>query len=193
MLLRAIRPFAQLPVVHQIIVALPPDAAKHPPPWLGEVLGDRLKVTPGGESRSQSVRAALSVLDRECSVVLVHDGARPFVSVETITAVIDTAREGTAAVAAVPVTDTLKRVDAATQVVVETVDRATLWCAQTPQGFPRAMLETAFRTTGGASFTDECALVEAVGCSVRVVRDQTTNIKVTTAQDFALAESLAAT
>ncbi len=192
MLLRAIRPFAQLSTVHQIVVALPDRYAADVPSWLADVVGDRLRVTAGARVRALSVARALAVLDPGCSVVLVHDAARPFVSPDTIQAVIDAASLGQAAVAAVPVADTLKRVDPITHTVVETVDRQGLWRAQTPQGFPRHMLEQAFRVAKDVTvFTDECGLVESMGCSVRLVPDRTTNIKVTTPQDFAIAESLA--
>jgi 2-C-methyl-D-erythritol 4-phosphate cytidylyltransferase len=191
MLLRALRPFAQHPAVGEIVVALPAPFAAEPPPWLAEVVGGSLKLVAGGANRSASVRAALDALDPRWTIVLVHDAARPFVSPETIEAVIAVVARGVAAVPGVAVTDTLKRVATGTAQVVETVDRRHLWRAHTPQGFPRAMLEQAFaREEPAAAFTDEAALVEAAGFPVEVVPDHPSNIKVTSAADFALAEAM---
>ncbi len=194
MLLRAVRPFAQHQLVRQIVVALPPPVAAGPPEWLASLRGERLKLVAGGASRTASVRAALSELDPECRTVLVHDAARPFVVPETIDAVIRTARE-TGAVPAVPVSDTLKQVDAGSARIVGTTDRAGLWRAQTPQGFPRDMLEAGFQVAesrGYETFTDESSMVEAAGFAVRVVRDSAWNLKITTESDLALAELMAA-
>jgi len=191
MLRRALRPFAAHPLVRRIVVALPPDVVSHPPAWLAGMAGDRLVLVPGGATRADSVAAALAALEPGCDVVLVHDAARPFVTSETIDAVIAAAAAGHAAVAAVPVGDTLKRADEADETIAETVARNHLWRAQTPQGFPRALLERAYTGRTGLA-TDDAELVERLGVSVRIVRDRTTNIKVTTPDDFLLAELLAA-
>lgn len=192
MLLRSIRPFAQHPGVRQIVVALPPESWASPPAWLQEVMSDRLRIVAGGASRADSVAAALAVLDARCAVVLVHDAARPFVSPETIEAVISTAAAGVAAVAAVPVGDTIKRSEPHGLRVAQTVQRDGLWRAQTPQGFPRAMLEAAYRLPRTDAATDDAQLVEAAGFASVLVPDHSSNIKVTTADDFRLAEALAA-
>jgi len=146
----------------------------------------------GGPERSDSVAAGLAALPPTCEVVLVHDAARPFVERATIDAVIGAAREGVGAVAAVPLTDTLKETgDSGT--VVRTIPRDRLWRAQTPQGFPRTMLEEAYaraRQTGVRA-TDDAALVERLGRTVRVVPDSPRNFKVTTPDDLALARLIA--
>jgi len=191
LLLRALRPFARHPRVGQIVVALPAAFAAEPPEWLAEVAGGSLTIVAGGETRADSVRAALAALDPRFPLVLVHDAARPFVAPETIDLVIEVASGGVAALAAVPVSDTLKRVEAGGRRVMETVDRTELWRAQTPQGFPRQMLEDAFaRADASAAFTDDAALVEAAGYTVEVVPDLSSNMKVTTPDDFAVAEAL---
>ena len=195
MLLRAIRPFASHPRVRQIAVALPPEVVANPPAWLAELVGDRLCLAVGGATRTESVLAGLGALSSSIEAVLVHDAARPFVAAETINAVIEKATVGTCAVAAVPLVDTLKRADPRGQRVFETVPRGGLWRAQTPQGFPRAALEEAYRAwsanRGGMDATDDAALVEAAGFHVELVRDRTTNLKITTPEDFWLAEALA--
>jgi 2-C-methyl-D-erythritol 4-phosphate cytidylyltransferase len=193
MVLRAVRPFAAHPEVAQVALVLPPADAEAPPAFLCGVAGAGLVVVAGGAERSDSVAAGLRALGPECTVVLVHDAARPFVGREVIDAVIAHARAGEGAVAAVRVGDTLKQAAAedATR-VARTVPRDGLWRAQTPQGFPRAVLERAYaaaRDEGGA--TDDAALVERTGVSVRLVPDSPRNMKVTTSEDLALAELLA--
>ena len=195
LLLRALRPFLHHPRVREIVVALPADLVTSPPRWLGDLAEDGVRLVVGGGTRAASVLAALRGLASEVSIVLVHDGVRPFVSADTVDAVIARAAEGQGAVAALPVGDTLKRADGEGRRIVETVDRTGLWRAQTPQGFPRAMLEAAYRAAAerdDLAATDDAALVEAAGFSVTLVPDRSTNIKVTTDDDLLLAEALAA-
>ena len=142
MLLRALRPFLSHPQVDHVVVTLPAGHAEHPPEWLAKLAGERLRVISGGRTRSDSVRAGLRALGRDVEIVLVHDGARPFVSRETIDGVIARARAGVGAVAAIPVGDTIKDVDQ--ERITRTVARERLWRAQTPQGFPRGMIERAY-------------------------------------------------
>jgi len=193
-LLRSIRPFASHPDVAQVVVVLAPAEAESPPPFLAELMGSTLAVAAGGRERSDSVAAGLRALRAGCEIVLVHDGARPFVDRGVIDAVIAHARAGEGAVAAVPVSDTLKEaVGADPTLIGRTVPRAGLWRAQTPQGFPRRLLEQAYAQAGaGASgATDDAALVEDCGGTVRLVPDSPRNIKITTRDDLAVAEALA--
>jgi 2-C-methyl-D-erythritol 4-phosphate cytidylyltransferase len=191
MLLRALRPFTSHPAVAQVVVALPPNRAAAPPEWLARLTGGRLILVPGGAARADSVRAGLAALRDEVTVVLVHDGARPFVSRETIDAVIARARTGVGAVAAVPVSDTLKEANDAGR-VARTVPRERLWRAQTPQGFPRAMLDAAYAAAREEPPPhDDAAACERAGFPVDVIPDSTTNIKITTPEDFRVAEALA--
>jgi 2-C-methyl-D-erythritol 4-phosphate cytidylyltransferase len=193
MVLRAVRPFAAHPDVAQVALVLPPADAAAPPAFLRGLVGAGLVVVAGGAERSDSVAAGLRALGPECTVVLVHDAARPFVGRAVIDAVIAHARAGEGAVAAVRVSDTLKQAAAedATR-VARTIPRDGLWRAQTPQGFPRAVLERAYTAVPGeGGATDDAALVERTGVSVRLVPDSPRNIKVTTSEDLALAELLA--
>ncbi|MFI5280924.1 MAG: 2-C-methyl-D-erythritol 4-phosphate cytidylyltransferase [Gemmatimonadales bacterium] len=193
-LLRAIRPFAQHPRVGPIVVVLPPEDAAKPPEWLAPLLSDRLRVAAGGEMRRQSVANGLAVLG-EASLVLVHDAARPFVETDLIDRVLAVAALGACAVPGLPLADTLKETDTA-GLVVRTVPRERLVAVQTPQGFPRAMLETAHQRSRNdpalANATDDAALCERLGYPVRVVAGSPRNFKITTAADFVLAEALAA-
>lgn len=193
-LLRALRPFTSHSAVACTVVALPGADASAPPEWLAPLVGERLRLVAGGAERGDSVRAALAALPAHCTTVLVHDGARPLVSRETIEAVIAAAATGVGAVAAVPLGDTLKEVEeGASHLVVErTIPRQRLWRAQTPQGFPRALLERALQAAAADAVqgTDDAELVERIGGRVEIVADQPTNLKLTTQADFALAEAL---
>jgi 2-C-methyl-D-erythritol 4-phosphate cytidylyltransferase len=194
--LRAVRPFVAHPEVARIALVLPPADAASPPSFLAELPGACLTLVAGGAERTDSVAAGLAALGEECRVVLIHDGARPFPDRSVIDAVIAHARRGEGAVAAVPVGDTLKESagDDATR-VARTVSRERLWRAQTPQGFPRALLERAYAMAReqGRTATDDAALVEACGGSVRLVPDSPRNLKITTQDDLALAELVART
>jgi 2-C-methyl-D-erythritol 4-phosphate cytidylyltransferase len=194
MVLRALRPFTAHPEVAQVVLVLPPADAATPPEFLRRLAGAGLLVVPGGPERSDSVAAGLAALASACTTVLVHDAARPFVERPVIDAVIARARAGEGAVAAVPVSDTLKEASPEDPSLVgRTVPRDGLWRAQTPQGFPRAVLERAHAAApdSAAAATDDAALVERIGVPVRLVPDSPRNLKVTTAEDLALAELLA--
>lgn len=193
MLLRALRPFTSHPDVLHVVVALPPAYVEHPPEWLGKLQGERLALVAGGAHRVDSVRAGLAALPAAAAVILVHDAARPFVDRETIDVVIARARGGVGAVPAVPVGDTLKEVtDAGGTHIARTVTRDRMWRAQTPQGFPRPMLEAAYsRLQGGAAPTDDAEVCERAGFPVELVTDSPHNVKITTTDDFRIAEAMA--
>ena len=192
MVLRALRPFAAHPEVLHTVIALPPEDVATPPPFLTDLAGSTLTLVAGGAERSDSVAAGLRSLPEACTVVLVHDAARPFPDPEVIGAVIREARSGRGAVAAVPVTDTVKEIAPDdSRRVIRTVSRDRLWRAQTPQGFPRSLLAAAHRLPAEGA-TDDAALVERLGAEVRIVPDSPRNLKVTTAEDLEGAELWAA-
>ena len=196
MLLRSIRPFAQHPKVGPIVVVLPPEDAANPPAWLKPLVSDRLLLVGGGETRQQSVSNGVDRLSVSPSVrlILVHDAARPFVDAELIDRVLQVAGLGVCAVPGVPLTDTVKDTDTA-GLVVRTVPRERLVAVQTPQGFPREMLETAHqraRADASLTATDDAALCERLGYPVRIVPGSGRNLKITTADDFVMANALAA-
>lgn len=190
LLLHALDPFLAHPAIRWVVVALPPEDADHPPAWLSRV-DPRVVAVPGGAERGDSVYRALQRVPAEAEVVLVHDAARPLVTAEVIERVLAAAAEGAGAVAAVPVEDTIKLVDAEGH-VLETPERARLWRAQTPQGFPRNMLVRAYERALAAGFraTDDAALVEHFGGAVRVVQGTPENRKVTTPADLEWAEAV---
>ena len=191
MLLHSVQTFMSHPRVCMVVCVLPQRYAGDPPPWLFQCDVDRLLVSIGGRTRSESVANGLDDLPDEARIVLVHDAARPLVGLRTIDRVIDAVEEGTPAIAALPVVDTLKAVGA-DGTIARTVDRDSLWRAQTPQGFPRAMIVDAHRRARveHVSATDDAALCERLGHPVRVVRGSERALKVTDASDFARVEAL---
>jgi len=192
MLLRALRPFTSHPDVAHVVAVLPRAFAEHPPEWLAKLIGERLGLAAGGETRIASVRAGVGALPPSCAFILVHDAARPFPSRATIDAVIARARGGVGAVAAVPLSDTVKEVAGEAR-VARTIPRERLWRAQTPQGFPRDMLVEALHRLplGDPAPTDDGELCERAGFPVDVVPDTPHNFKVTTSDDFRIADALA--
>ncbi len=143
----------------------------------------------GGATRQESVRRGLEALSsRDPSRVLIHDAARPFIDAAIITRVLDALDDGPAAIAAVPVADTLKRGDG--PVVAGTVERKDLWRAQTPQGFHyRAILEAHRRAASARrELTDDAMVAEEAGMAVTLVMGSEDNFKVTTADDLSRAE-----
>ncbi len=190
-LLHSVQTFMARDDVATVVVVLPKAYAADPPPWLFQCDVDRLLVSVGGRERHESVYNGLEDMPEEVRVVVVHDAARPLVTDETIARVIGKAREGVGAVAALPVVDTLKRVDANGR-IIETVGRTGLWRAQTPQAFPRDMLERAHLAARSEQVgaTDDAGLCERIGEVVVVVRGSERALKITEAADFARAEAL---
>ena len=151
-----------------------------------------LPPTAGGAERQDSVRLGLeSVADEAPSRVLIHDAARPFIDASTIARVVDALDEDDGAVAALPVHDTIKKSDGgARPCITDTVPREALWRAQTPQGFDFAKILAAHRKAEGRKLTDDAAVAEAAGLSVRLVAGSPDNMKITQAEDFGMAETL---
>ena len=191
MLLHSLQEFQQRKDVALVVCVIPRGYVADPPPWIFQSDLDRLLLAGGGDERGESVFNGLGDMPNGVEIVVVHDAARPLVTAETIDRVIAEARKGHGAVAALPVVDTIKRVDA-TGRIVETVDRASLWRAQTPQAFPRDMLVRAHEAAreAGISATDDAALCERMGFPVTVVQGSERALKVTDESDFARAESL---
>ncbi len=192
MLLHSVQTFQKRSDVGVVIVVLPQRYAGDPPPWLFQCDTERLLIAHGGKERADSVWNGLGDVPDEATVVLVHDAARPLVTDAMVARVIDKARSGVAAIPALPVTDTLKRVDANGR-VTETVARDGLHRAQTPQGFPKEMLLDAHRAAkrDGITATDDAALCERLGLPVHVVRGSEKALKVTEESDFDRAAALA--
>ncbi len=191
MLLHSLQTFHARADVAVVVCVIPRVYVGDPPPWILQCDVDRLLVSVGGATRSESVLNGLEDLPPEVRYVLVHDAARPLVGDAMIERVVAQVRTGTGAIAALPVVDTLKEVDEQGR-IVRTVERSKLWRAQTPQGFPREMIETAYREAhiAGITATDDAALCERLGLPVVVVTGSEKALKVTTADDFARAEAM---
>lgn len=166
------------PQVGEIVVALPE----------GYDAPDGCVGVRGGAERSHSVRAALAASTGD--PILVQDAARPMLTPQIVAACLDALGDADAAIAAAPVTDTIK--EAASGDVVRTLDRSVLWAVQTPQVFRRAALEAALGQPDAvlAAATDDASLVEAAGGTVRIVPTPASNLKVTTPHDLEIAELL---
>ncbi len=190
MLLHSVQLFHARNDVAMVVCVLPKDKAGDPPPWLFQSDLDRLLISVGGKERSHSVANGLEDLPSDISVIVVHDAARPLATAATVDRVIAAARKGVGAVAAIPVVDTIKRVT--DDRISETVDRRNLWRAQTPQAFPREMLEKAHAEARerGLHATDDAALCEMLGYPVEIVLGSERAMKITDEDDFARAEIL---
>ena len=191
MLLHSLQLFQQRDDVGMVVVVLPHEHVGDPPPWLFQSDTERLLLSVGGRQRSDSVRNGLEDLPDEAEIVVIHDAARPFPTLKMIDDVISEARQGNGAAPGLPVVDTLKRIGE-DQAIAETIDRAGLVRIQTPQAFPRAMIEQAhveaFRD--GIAATDDAALCERLGKRVMVVPGSERAMKITTDADFVRAEAL---
>ncbi|MBQ9860045.1 MAG: 2-C-methyl-D-erythritol 2,4-cyclodiphosphate synthase [Clostridia bacterium] len=148
-------------------------------------------VVAGGDTRQQSVANGLAALPPQTTLVGIHDGARPLIEPSVVAQVLAVAEAVGGAAVAVPVKDTLKRTDE-NGVITDTVDRAALWQVQTPQVFRRdaycAAMEAAL--AAGLDFTDDCQLMEQAGHPVQLVTGDSTNLKLTTPEDVAIAQAI---
>lgn len=181
--------------VDQIVVIVPPGREAFCAQAIVEANGLRkvTRIVAGAETRQRSVMAGFRCLGDEVDVVVIHDGARPFVSPSMIQGSIEQAYRCGSAIVAIPVSDTLKRVSEAGE-VVGTVDRQQLWRAQTPQAFRRSILQRALAHAEAHHIegTDEAALVESLSQPVHILTGSVWNVKVTTPDDLTFAEALLA-
>ena len=148
-----------------------------------------IDVVTGGAERADSVQNALARVHADIDYVAVHDAARPLIVKEWIDQVFQAATEHEAAILATPVTSTLKRVDEGLS-IEETVPRKNLWEAQTPQVFRRQLLLDAYARRDSYQPTDEADLVERIGAKIKIVTGSPFNLKITTMDDFRVAENL---
>ena len=146
-------------------------------------------IVTGGQARSESVRNGLKYVDQDTEFVVIHDGARPLITGAFIDKIIPFCYREQALITAVPVKPTIKRVDK-NLVVAQTLKRDELWEIQTPQIFKREIILKAHQEFGHEDTTDDAALVEKLGVKVKVVMGDYRNIKITTKEDLAIAETL---
>lgn len=190
LLSRTIRIFEDHPLVDVIVLTVPPGDEEVCRSRIVEPFGFKKirAIVPGGASRQASVYNGLLRLE-DTDVVAIHDGVRPLIASEVVSETITAAQSGGAALACVPVRDTVKR---KTGERLETIARADLWLAHTPQTFRTSLILEAHRKAldDGFAGTDDASLVERLNHPVIVVPDSETNIKITTPQDLELAHLL---
>lgn len=192
-LARTIQTFEDCSLVDEIIITTSEAEVEHcKKNIVGKYGFSKVKaVVAGGASRQQSVFNGLQQVSADSIIVLIHDGARPFIDTGSISACISAAKENGAACAAVPVKDTIKRAD--TEGFVDgTIDRSSLWSIQTPQAFQYGLIMEAHRRAASEGFagTDDAVLAERLGHRVRLIMCSYYNIKITTKEDLTIAESI---
>ena len=150
-----------------------------------------IKIAFGGNERQDSVYNGLKMVDENCKIVLIHDGARPFVNNETIDSAIESAKENKCVIVGVPVKDTIKVIDENNN-VCDTPDRSTLWSIQTPQVFDYSLIMKAHEKAREDNYygTDDSMLMEYFGQKVKVVEGSYNNIKITTPEDLKISEEI---
>ena len=182
--------FEACELINELIVVVPTGEIDFCRKTVIEPLGisNALKITAGGKERQDSVRCGLRETSANCDLVVVHDGARPLLTLGLLEAVIKEACTCGAAIAAVPVKDTIKIADAQ-GFVVDTPARDMLWSVQTPQAFRKDILVAAhdFAQAKGILATDDASLVEKLGVPVKIVFGEYDNIKITTPEDVHIA------
>jgi 2-C-methyl-D-erythritol 4-phosphate cytidylyltransferase len=187
-LTRVLETFEKCAAVDRIIVVLAEENLEKGKKLVAERGFSKVaEVCPGGERRQDSVKAGLDRLE-ECDWVVIHDGARPLVTAEIIEQGLEAARDTGSAIAAVPVTDTIK-VAGDDQIIQGTPPRASLWAAQTPQIFRFDIIKNAYNQLRH-EVTDDARAVEQSGGSVKIYMGSYDNIKITTPDDLSLAEIL---
>ncbi|MFQ6121688.1 MAG: 2-C-methyl-D-erythritol 4-phosphate cytidylyltransferase [Dehalococcoidales bacterium] len=187
-LMRATQPFQKCRLVDQIVVVVGGGKEEQCRQMIPEEEWSKVSnICAGGRRRQDSVAAGLSLLNG-CHWVIIHDGARPLVTVDLIERGLEAAKETGAAVAAVPVKDTIK-VAGDDRIVHQTPPRQNLWAVQTPQVFRIDLITEAYSGTSG-DVTDDASLVEQLGYKVKLYMGSYDNIKVTTSDDLVLAELL---
>jgi len=187
-----LKPFELCDSIHEVIVVLPAEESAEFLAQAGKRgLRKLARVVPGGTTRADSVKRGLQAIRAATAeIVAVHDGVRPFVTVEEIAETIEAAQRDGAAILATPATDTIKLIEGTS--VAKTLERSKLRQALTPQCFRYDLLRRAYdqADVSDPSLTDESVLVERLGHSVTIVEGSARNIKITTRRDLLLAEAL---
>jgi 2-C-methyl-D-erythritol 4-phosphate cytidylyltransferase len=190
--LRAVDPFVgRVDVGQKILAIAPEDRELFERRYRAMADSMDIQVIEGGAERFDTVARALEAVDARCEFVAIHDAARPCLAAIIIDAAFAAAREHGAALPAIPVAETIKRVGEDRR-TAETVPREGLYLAQTPQVFRRELLCKAYALRGGAGarITDDCQLVEAIGHPCAVVEGSRLNLKITTHEDLELAAAI---
>lgn len=189
----SIRTFAAMPEIAEVIIATEPESIEPMSELCARLAPKRtFRIVRGGATRQESVYEGLSAVSEACDAVLVHDGARPLVTVDDVRAGMGEVRIGRASLLATPVVDTIKAVDLESRTVTTTLDRRVLWAAETPQFARTAELRAAHERARREHLeaTDDAALLEHAGITVIVVPSTSENFKVTRSADVPRAETI---
>ncbi len=193
-IIHTLRTFLSIPRITELVLAVQPGEIENVQSLLNEHgLTSRIRITPGGENRQQSVANGLTALTAsDDDIVLVHDAVRPLIDADTINRTIDAVTQHGAAIVGLPAIDTIKQVERTAHgaLITSTIPREYIVHAQTPQGFRYGLLRRAFdeATADGFTGTDESSVVERAGHPVAVVLGSPRNFKVTQPGDLELAE-----
>jgi 2-C-methyl-D-erythritol 4-phosphate cytidylyltransferase len=192
-LTRTLAIFDNCDLIEQIILVIPQDDFNFCRRNIVEPAGLTRKIlqVPGGERRQESVFNGLKKVDPNCSIVVIHDGVRPFVRNEQLIECIDGARAAGACIMGVPTYETLKQVDTSDH-IIRTLKRDDVWLAQTPQAFRHDLIRKAHDRARmeGYSATDDACLVERLGATVKIISGSRNNIKITIKEDLEMAQSI---
>lgn len=189
--IRSALAFEKSAQVAELILAVPAGEEEHYSSLCSQYGITKLKAAVhGGATRFLSVKNALAQVSADCTHLAIHDGARPLISTEDVDRVLCDAVKYSAAIAAAPVTDTIKQTDGG--VITSTPDRSTLYAAQTPQAFLKTLYLSCVEKLGSraADLTDDSALLELCGEPVHITPVTACNMKVTRTQDLAIAEAV---
>lgn len=190
LIVHTLKRLAQSRLIESIIIVSPAKDITKFIKLIGQYRLEKIKtIVVGGKTRFESVTNGLKTIDTDTDIVLVHDGARPCVTVKMIDESIKLCHNSAAVTVAVPVKPTIKRVNPKSMMVKETLPREELWEIQTPQTFRKDVLIKAHRKAKGSLATDDASLVEELGVKVKVIKGDYKNIKVTTVEDLIIAES----
>ena len=191
LIVHSLRALAQSRSLESLIVVANPQFLQRMQAVIEEFGCEKVRcIVPGGKTRLESVGRGVMSLDDDTRVVAVHDGARPLISPEEVSGVVEAAGRCSAAILAVRVKPTIKVVDPKTMTVTARLERQKLWDVQTPQAFERSVIEQAHRQWQGEEPTDDSAMVEKQGVAVKVIEGSYRNIKITTREDLVFAEQL---
>ncbi|RMH06965.1 MAG: 2-C-methyl-D-erythritol 4-phosphate cytidylyltransferase [Nitrospirae bacterium] len=193
LLVYALRVFEAASEVAEVILVVPQSERAQCEAEVVRAFGLRkvTQIVAGGERRQDSVWKGLQAADPRATMVLVHDAVRPLVTKEMVSTVLAAARQHGAAIVAIPLHDTVKRVKP-DRIIERTIPREELWLAQTPQAFEKSLLVKAHRQgqQDGVEATDDAFLVERLGRPVAIVPGSADNIKITRPEDLAIGEAL---
>jgi len=193
LLFHSLIPFLHSPLISEIVVVVPHDTVRQVQREIHSFTRSKpVTVVAGGARRQDSVFAGVKALSADIELVVIHDAVRPFITEQMIAVTIDACDRWDGAIVALPARDTIKQVEPETGWIQNTLDRQTIWQAQTPQTFRRHPLTRALETAEQEEITgtDEACLLDRLGYSVKVVAGSPTNIKITTPEDWIFAEEL---